>query len=804
MCSSVSPHTESFPSDSVRHTLVHVALLLIAAAVPGTSASERVGTVSGTVVDGLTGKGIAGAAVVLSGADAADTTDSTGAFILDSVPVGFWDLQVAADSYRQRLIPSWQVKVGRNREAVIELEREEQVQQLDRMVVRAGRLAARTASQSTSMLRLSRDEILSAPGAAQDIAQVLQAMPSVEGAAHEGFTRLLVRGGDEDENALLVDDIEVQTLSHWANPYEPGGGVSILHPDYVASVDFFAGGVPVTYPPLLSAVTDVRFREGSLTHRTWQVDLNIGGFGFFLEGPIVRDRASYILNARVGVTYLVSMIAGLGGYPEYQNGQAKLVWNLGSRDKLVGNLLVGHERLTMESDDGPVSDRHYNDGTHVAGGVQWRRQMGWGANRLLLSTVWHGIVWDDVWADSIRDAATDLRRLNAQLKDDLKVFVRDRDLLSAGLAVEAVSYNEDRVVDPHSVWADTVDSTYHVYGSYPDTAGRAMLLLVPPDSEDIEQHDLGWRIGAWLNYALQLGPVKVNGGVRDDYFTLWRAHGVSPRLSASVDIGSAGALSLSAGLYRQPPAKFSWLADSAGLWDIPLQRLYQTALGFEGQVRNTVAYGAETYLKYYDREPVYHLVSAGDPRHPDAGWRQTALEPDNHGRKRAYGLELYVQKKKLDLFYYQAAYALMRAEREYDGGAWYEDDNCLHHSASLVLGSNFHRSHRISMRFDVSEGFPYTPLDMAASVDLAQTTYNIGDGWNGRRRAWRFKLNLRYDLTLYLRHANIVLYLEGYNLLNQRDIAYEYYTFGERWPGGTRTEVLSRSILPGLGLYVTF
>ncbi len=767
-------------------------------------AASRSGSLPGTVVDGRTNKPLAGAVVAIAGRSATDTTDSTGAFLLDSVPVGFHDIRVSCPGYLPRLVPTWQVRSGHNRELVLDLEPDEHVQALDRMVVRSDRLIARIATQSTSVLRLSRDEILNAPGANQDIAQVLQSMPSVVGAAHEGFTRLLVRGGDEDENALLVDGIEVNTLSHWGNPYEPGGGVSILHPDYIAAVDFYAGGVPVEYPPMLSAVTDIRFREGSMSNRSWQVDLNTGGFGFFLEGPIVRNRASYLLNARVGVTYLVSEIAGLPGIPEYQNGQTKLVWNMGSADRLVANVLVGHERLLFEEEGTAGEGRHFNEGLNVTGGLQWRRQMDRGENRLLLSAVRNDIEWSDIEAGEYRDAAWRMQRTRVQLKDDLRLFLRESDVLSAGMSIEGLVLDERRVVDAYEVWADTVDSSYRYLGPGADTTGLPWRFQQAVEPVSAADDTLGLRLSGHLGYAARLGRISLGVGVRDDYYTLWGEHGLSPRVSVGVDLGNAGSVSLSGGLYCQPPAKFDQTSDSIALWNRCLQRAWQAAVGYQVQLGAAHVLGYEGYVKYYDREPAYELVASGHPQYPDAGWRYVTLDTDEYSHKRAYGLEVYLQKKKLDLFYYQLSYALTHAEQEYADGEWRRDDNDLRNSASVVLGSNISRNHRISARADISEGYPYTPLDMAASETLRTTVYDISEGWNEHRRPWHVKLNLRYDLTVYLRRTTVALYLEGYNLLNQRDVVYEYMRFGGKWPEMKRVQVLSRSILPGLGLYVTF
>jgi hypothetical protein len=216
-----------------------------------------------------------------------------------------------------------------------------------------------------------------------------------------------------------------------------------------------------------------------------------------------------------------------------------------------------------------------------------------------------------------------------------------------------------------------------------------------------------------------------------------------------------------------------------------------------------VLLGAEGYYKYYDREPEYGIV-VPDPSRPNAGYRRIDASPDEHGRKRAVGMELFLQKKRLDRFFYQVSYSLFSVKRLYGDGNWYDDDQNFRNYGKLIIGSNFHRSHRISLRFDASEGNPYTPIDEAASMSAYDARYDIGRGWNSRRRDPRFKLSLRYDMTIYLKRASITSYVEVDNILNQKDVVMEYYSLGDAFPQGEISTFRGRGILPVGGVTITF
>ncbi len=56
-------------------------------------------TVSGTVVDSATGKGIAGANVSVNGGVLVAQTDGSGSFRVSPVPTGDWDYTVSATGY---------------------------------------------------------------------------------------------------------------------------------------------------------------------------------------------------------------------------------------------------------------------------------------------------------------------------------------------------------------------------------------------------------------------------------------------------------------------------------------------------------------------------------------------------------------------------------------------------------------------------------------------------------------------------------------------------------------------------------
>ncbi len=91
-----------------------------------------------------------------------------------------------------------------------------------------------------------------------DILRAFQLMPGVF-IGKEGTSGLFVRGGSQDQNLILLDDIPLYYVNHI------GGYVSIFNPDAIKTVDLYKGGFPARYGGRLSSIMDIRMKEGSMS-----------------------------------------------------------------------------------------------------------------------------------------------------------------------------------------------------------------------------------------------------------------------------------------------------------------------------------------------------------------------------------------------------------------------------------------------------------------------------------------------------------------------------------------------------------
>ncbi|HEX8278451.1 MAG TPA: TonB-dependent receptor, partial [Segetibacter sp.] len=175
-----------------------------------------------------------------------------------------------------------------------------------------------------------------------DILKTLQLLPGVRNAG-EGNSGFYVRGGGPDQNLIILDDAVVYNTGHLF------GFFSIFNSDAIKNVSLIKGGMPAQYGGRLSSVVDISMKDGNMNKT--QIDAGIGLIAsrFSIQGPIKKDKASYIISARR--TYIdalakpaiskTSDFYGSGYYFYDLNG--KINYILSNKDRIYLSGYLGHD-----------------------------------------------------------------------------------------------------------------------------------------------------------------------------------------------------------------------------------------------------------------------------------------------------------------------------------------------------------------------------------------------------------------------------------------------------------------------------
>ena len=148
-----------------------------------------------------------------------------------------------------------------------------------------------------SVLRIPVKQLLQTPAlmGEADVMRAFQLMPGVQG-GKEGTSGIYVRGGSPDQNLILLDDIPLYYVNHI------GGYVSVFNPEVIKDIKLYKGGFPARYGGRLSSIMDIRMKEGNMNEITGNVSVGIISSKFSVEGPIKKDKTSFIFSVELNLT----------------------------------------------------------------------------------------------------------------------------------------------------------------------------------------------------------------------------------------------------------------------------------------------------------------------------------------------------------------------------------------------------------------------------------------------------------------------------------------------------------------------
>ena len=245
-------------------------------------------TISGTVTDATTGESLIGATISVKEMPGTGVTSNAYGYYSLTFDDGNYSVTVAYLGYKP-IVLSLEIKENK----LLNFRMEPNAQQLEEVEVVAQKKNDNITSTEIGVEKLEVKEIGKIPvifGEA-DILKTLKLTPGIKsvGEASGGF---YVRGGNSSQNLILLDEATVYNADHLL------GFFSTFNSDAIKDIQMFKGTAPAEYGGRTSSVLDVKMNDGN--NKTHHVG---GGIGLIssrlnLEGPIVKDKGSYLVTAR--------------------------------------------------------------------------------------------------------------------------------------------------------------------------------------------------------------------------------------------------------------------------------------------------------------------------------------------------------------------------------------------------------------------------------------------------------------------------------------------------------------------------
>lgn len=236
---------------------------------------------------------------------------------------------------------------------------EESASQLEEVVVTQDIEKLNIAKPQMSVNTLSAKTVKSIPTVLgePDLVRSLVLLPGVSnaGEAASGFN---VRGGGADQNLILLDEAIIFNSSHLF------GFFSVFNNDAIKSLKLYKAGIPARYGGRLSSVLDIYQREGNNQQFKLSGGVGLLASKLLLEGPIQKDKASFLVAGRTSYAHLFLKAMGEENTASFYDLNTKVSYRLNDSNTLYLSGYFGRDNLSF-------GDDFVNNYGNALGNLRW-------------------------------------------------------------------------------------------------------------------------------------------------------------------------------------------------------------------------------------------------------------------------------------------------------------------------------------------------------------------------------------------------------------------------------------------------
>jgi hypothetical protein len=361
----------------------------------------------------------------------------------------------------------------------------------------------------------------------QDVIKSLDAIPGIT-LQGDGSTLFFVRGGNKDQNLILIDDAPIYNPAHFL------GIFSTFIPDAIKDINIYKGDIPAEYGGRLSSLIDVRTKDGDLNRTIVNGGLGLTTAKIAVEGPMRKGKSSYFVSGRTSYIkwYVQQYIPSMERF-YFTDLNVKFNFRLSPKDRLYLSGYAGRDYFELGTS---TSDGSGISWQNLAGTIRWNHLF---SDKLFSNTTLYSSKYDYNFLISVTDNDYWLSHIaNLSLKTDFTWFANPDITLRFGAKVTRHNFNPGNIIlnsDPDNPDIPVV---------HPRIA-REWTLYISNNHAITPKLSLryGLRLGIWQNmgeateyiYDRSFSPIDtLNYGARDVYHTYAR---LEPRFGITYRAG---------------------------------------------------------------------------------------------------------------------------------------------------------------------------------------------------------------------------------------------------------------------------
>lgn len=649
---------------------------------------------------------------------------------------------------------------------------------LDEIVVYAEQPIQKQALLGVTTISAKRINSIPTQFGEKDLLKALTFLPGVTG-DNKGFSNIYVRGGDRQSNLMLVDGATLYSTSHLF------GFLSVFNTDIVESVDFYKGGFPARFGGRTSSVIDIKTRNGDSQKIKGEFSLGLLSSKLLLEGPIIKEKTTYILAARSSYLDLITFPIRqtikkreYGNFPSYTffDINAKINHKINNKNRVFFNFYIGADLISIIY----YENQSYKETTNIS-------------QKYITSTLGYNSIITP--------------KLNFYTSLIYSKFN------SSYYADRNKYYSEDGIVFLESSFSKIHDLSYNLRFDYKPINSQNIKFGIKTNyyqihpgiynyfnKNDINQTDTTFGVSEPLIAGELCGfieddisitkNINVNLGLRYTFFS---------QIADSIDFKKSAYQTF------EPRFSFRWLITDKfsfkcgatvmhqflhvlqnnvngfgnEIWissskTIEPQKSSQLSGGFFGEIsKHKIEYGIEIYYKKMENLINYNYIES-DPT-TISHWEELIAK---NGLGESYGAEFLVQKN-YGKFNFSLAYTLSWSWRQFEElnfGERFPFTFDKRHDLSLALNYKRSEKHSFGGMFIFSSGTPITLSEAYVQRNQYFYGYYTYTGINNRRLPPYHRLDVYYQRNwLSKRNREWNWTINIYNLYARQNAVYIYF-----------------------------
>ncbi|MCP4310614.1 MAG: TonB-dependent receptor [Bacteroidetes bacterium] len=731
-------------------------------------------TLSGEITDSETGEDLVGATVYMAETSLGGVSNSYGFYSL-TVPGGKQELvcsYIGYEEFRQ------EIDLGKDKRLNIRLQPKST--QLEEVVVSAERADRNLSSVDIGVEKLDVSSIAKIPVllGEKDILKTLQLMPGIS-TISEGSAGFSVRGGSVDQNLILLDESPVYSASHLM------GFFSVFNADAIRDVSVFKGGIPANYGGRAASVVDIQMKDGNSRQFSGSGGIGLISSRLTLEGPIVKDKSSFILSGRRSYADLMAIGSGL-----LESGTSLYFYDLNTK---INYRVNDNNRLFLSGyfgkDDFGFGD-FGTDWGNATGTLRWNHLFGprlFANTTFIYSKYTYGFNLEDdlKMSSGIEDFA---------FKEDLTYFINPGHTLKFGINSTYHSFNPGELLTGDGEFAAFED----IIMEQKQSVESGLYLSSESRFGERFSAEYGLRVSAFhqlgegWDFSYDEDNQRIDStwyGKRElmqSYFSL------EPRLSMNYRLGEFSALKASYNRITQYLHLLSnstsgqptdtWVPSSTNVEPVTVNQF--SAGYYRNFLDNNLEFSVEAYYKDMQKVTDYEDGT-------NVFFNEDIEASILSGDGRSYGLEVYLKKKYGRLTGW-ISYTLARTEILIPeiSSHWYPTAYDKTHDAALVL------SYDLTERLSFSGSWIYYT---GSAVTFPSGKYEFGGyfaSYYTERNGYRMPDYHRLDVNFHLAGKKKSRFKSSwdfsvYNAYNRHNAYLIGFRESESQPGTTEAVKLS-------------